>query len=82
MTTIYVTYSGIVVPCDITNATTCYDVIRLFRSNRRTRFYAMFETTSEKQKLLPMESSVNMVMTSWGIGSHLLFDRWTRTHSD
>ncbi|KAH3822538.1 hypothetical protein DPMN_124322 [Dreissena polymorpha] len=69
MTTIYVTFSGIVVPCEVTKTTTCHDVIRLFRSSRRTRYYAMFESTSEKKKLLPMESSVIKVMTSWGIES-------------
>ncbi|KAH3788347.1 hypothetical protein DPMN_166484 [Dreissena polymorpha] len=67
MTTIYVTFSGIVVPCDVTKTTTCYDVIRLFRSSRRKGYYAMFESTSEKQKLLPMELSLIKVMTSWGI---------------
>ncbi|KAH3822554.1 hypothetical protein DPMN_124338 [Dreissena polymorpha] len=67
MTTIYVTFSGIVVTCDVTKTTTCYDVIRLFRSSRRKGYYAMFESTSEKQKLLPMESSLIKVMTSWGI---------------
>ncbi|KAH3821976.1 hypothetical protein DPMN_123744 [Dreissena polymorpha] len=69
MTTIYVKFSGIVVPCEVTKTTTCHDVIRLFRSSRRTRSYAMFESTSEKEKLLPMDSSLIKVMTSWGIES-------------
>ncbi|KAH3788323.1 hypothetical protein DPMN_124327 [Dreissena polymorpha] len=57
-TTIYVTISGIVVPCDVTKTTSCYDVIHMFTSNSIKRYYAMFESTSEKAILLPMRSSV------------------------
>ncbi|KAH3883167.1 hypothetical protein DPMN_007118 [Dreissena polymorpha] len=71
MTTIYVTISGIVVPCDVTTTTSCYDVIRMLTSNSIKRDYAMFESTSEKEKLLPMKSSVLKVVTSWG-------DEWFR----
>ncbi|XP_052286597.1 uncharacterized protein LOC127882162 [Dreissena polymorpha] len=66
MTTIYVTISGIVVPCDVTKTTSCYDVIRMLTSNSIKRDYAIFESTSEKEILLPMKSSMLKVITSWG----------------
>ncbi|KAH3822532.1 hypothetical protein DPMN_124316 [Dreissena polymorpha] len=71
MTTIYVTIFGIVVPCDVTKTTTCYDVIRLLTSSSRKRDFAMFESTSEKEKLLPMESPVLKVITSWGAEGYM-----------
>ena len=71
MTTMYVTIFGIVVPCDVTKTTTCYDVIRLLTSSSRKRDFAMFESTSEKEKLLPMESPVLKVMTSWGAEGYM-----------
>ncbi|KAH3822534.1 hypothetical protein DPMN_124318 [Dreissena polymorpha] len=63
MTTIYVTISGIVVPCDVTKTTSCHDVIHMLTSNSSKRDYAMFESTSEKETLLPMRASVLKVIT-------------------
>ncbi|KAH3822523.1 hypothetical protein DPMN_124307 [Dreissena polymorpha] len=71
MTTIYVTIFGIVVPCDVIKITTSYDVIRLLPSNSRKHDFAMFESTSEKEKLRPMESPVLTVLTSWGAEGYM-----------
>ncbi|KAH3822645.1 hypothetical protein DPMN_124435 [Dreissena polymorpha] len=66
MTTIYVTVAGIVVPCEVTKTTTCFDVIRMFTSNSGNSDHAMFESTSEKEILLSMKSSALKVVSSWG----------------
>ncbi|KAH3822649.1 hypothetical protein DPMN_124439 [Dreissena polymorpha] len=66
MTTIYVTVAGIVVPCEVTKTTTCFDVIRMFTTNSGNYDHAMFESTSEKEILLSMKSSVLKVVSSWG----------------